>query len=199
MKLSINYLVLLAAASLSNGKDIPSLQDFDSSLSQLKEDTNAIDKKKQQISEKLDAVHDLKEKLVLLENEILKEKRDMTKEQEDIGVEEEKLEKKLNTINFMTEKKVQSGSDLLATYKSELSDLKMELEKVEAKRVDVENKTEMVNFLKNNNVNSIDELENLVSKGAEKIVSQQLELKDKWDELSDSLERGAKMNLRQRK
>jgi len=189
-------LLFFVATCLCNSENIRSVSGYEEAFDKLKKDADVIGVKKQQLGEKLNAVRDLKKKLVTLEIDIIEEKNKMAKEQDGISKEEKNIEKKIDVMRFMRERKVGLAADLLSEYKTDLSKLQAEMGKIDHKKSGIKNKIKMSELLKKNDVNSIDELENMVRKGAEEIRLKQSGVKNKLDKLSVRLESDVQMNVR---
>ena len=189
-------LLFFVATCLCNSENIRSVSGYKEAFDKLKKDTDVIGVKKQKLGEKVDAVRYLKKKLDTLEIDVIEEENKMAKEQDGISKEEKNLEKKINVMSFMRERKVGLAEDLMSEYKTELSKLQAVVGKLDTKKSDIKNKMKMSELLKKNGVNSIDELENMVKKGAEEIRLKQSGVKNKLDKLSASLESDAQMDVR---
>ena len=68
-----------------------------------------------------------------------------------------------------------------------MKDLQAELEKFNTYKANIDSKMKFVEIFKKNNVNSVEEFEAAVRKGAQEISSKQNDLKKKMEELSSSL------------
>merc|ERR1712012_1543725 len=110
------------------------------------------------------------------------------KERKDILRKNADLERKVAVLNHMKDTNAQTTKDLFSQIDEEKKKLNVDREELSNEMDNIQKKVHMVNELKKRKVDSLDDLENAVKFGAERVGLKQGELKKRLVELAAQLE-----------
>merc|ERR1712109_155177 len=156
--------------------------------------SEGIDAKKNVLTKKLDNIRLMKSKLHQLEASILTDENEMEKERKDILRKNADLERKVAVLNHMKDTNAQTTKDLFSQIDEEKKSLNVDREELSNEMDNIQKKVNMVNELKKRKVDSLDDLENAVKFGAERVGLKQGELKKRLVELAAQLEASKYVN-----
>merc|ERR1712045_747680 len=177
---------LLCLLNLASTEAAP--KDYDGVVSNLRKVADGIDAKKNVLSKKLENIRMMKTQLQELEDSIRKDEKEMDSEKKGIAAQNKDIERKVEVLKFMKENEAESTSDLIAMHKDTKKTLDVERVDLNKEKAKIEKKLSLIEDMKLHHVDSVEGLENAVTRGAQRIGERQAELRNKLQELAQQLE-----------